>query len=209
MRNERMPLGIKTTGTQSASGEGSFPDLAQQRVIDVLMGDGCEEHQSRGGIETDGIHLVLMLPQHLEHLGMEWHHSLLACLGGCWDEPMGGETIDSQGFVNQEFSFLPPDAIPGECPEFPVAKTRAQPQEEQGIEPSIVGLQIGEDCLDLIGREDIGMPWGLVEFQGAGEEVSAFRQDTSEFGEDANDGSVLQTLLLHPGNEEVNVLSVS
>ena len=173
------------------------------------MGLGSEEHQPSWGIQTDGIHLDLMLPQHLEHLGMEGHHPLLACLGGCGDEPMGGETIDPQGFVNQEFSLLPPDAIPGQCPQFPVPKTRAQPQEKQGIEPGIVGLQIGEDCLDFICREDIGVPWGLGELQGARKQGSAFGFDATELTEDANDGLIFQTLLLHPGNEEVNVLAVS
>ena len=53
------------------------------------------------------------------------------------------------------------------------------------------------------------MPWGLVEFQGAGKEFAAVGKDSAEFGEDPDDGLVLETLLLHPGNEELYVLAVS
>jgi hypothetical protein len=45
----------------------------------------------------------------------------------------------------------------------------------------------------------------LVKLEFVGEEGSAFRQHPAAFGQDSDDGSVLQTLLLHPTNELLNI----
>ena len=209
MGNKGVPLGIKTTGFESASSEGSFPDFPQQRVVDVPVGDGCQEDESIGVEETQRVHLLLMLPQHLEHLLIQRHNPFFARLGSRGDEPMGCKSIDPEGLVNQQFSIRPMNAIPGECPEFPVTQTSAQPKQKEGIEPIFVALEILQDCLDLMGAKDIGESLGWLDFEGAGEEVPALGKDTSKFSEDADDGLIFQTLLLHPGNEEVNVLAVS
>ena len=116
-----MPLGIKTTGTQTATDQGSFPDLAKEGVVDVLVGDGGEEDQGIRGIEIDGGHVGLVVLEDLQDLMGQGHDPFFARLGGSRDETTGVETIDPQGLVDEQFPLLPPDAVPGQCSDFPVA----------------------------------------------------------------------------------------
>jgi len=77
-----VPLGIEPTGPETTAGEGAFPDLAEQRVVDVLMGDGGEEDQTIGVVETQGLHMALMPLKDLEEVVIEGDDAFFACFGG-------------------------------------------------------------------------------------------------------------------------------
>jgi hypothetical protein len=51
-------------------------------VVDVGVAGGGDKHQSVGVVNPQLLHLLLMLPQGLLHLGRQWHHTLFPCLSG-------------------------------------------------------------------------------------------------------------------------------
>ena len=83
---------------------------------------------------------------------------------------MGIETINPQGLTNQQFSIVPVDAIPTECPKFPVPESSAQPQEEQRVEPRLFCLDVLQNLLDVLSSQHITMNGGLRDFELIGEQ---------------------------------------
>ena len=61
---------------------GSVSRLCQQLIVDVLMGDGGEEDQTIGVVETQGLHMALMPLKDLEEVVIEGDDAFFACFGG-------------------------------------------------------------------------------------------------------------------------------
>ena len=75
-----MALGVEAAGLQSTTLQASVPHTTHQMVVDVAVAGGRDKHQPVRVIHAQVLHLQLMLPQGLQHLGRQWHHSLLARL---------------------------------------------------------------------------------------------------------------------------------
>ena len=72
-----------------------------------------------------------------------------------------------------------------------------------------MALEISQDVLDLSCGENVGVSLGFGCFEGRGKECPAVGKDPAELAEDAVDGSVLETVVLHPENEGIDVLAVA
>jgi len=80
-----MALGIEAAWLQSAAFQGAAPDPCKQVVIDIAVGVGRQEDQPVRVIETQLLHLPLVLPQDLSKQWGQRHQPLLACLGAAPD----------------------------------------------------------------------------------------------------------------------------
>ena len=123
MGNEGVPLRVQPAGFKTTTGQRPLPHLPQQRVIDVLMGDRGQEDQSIRFIEIQGPLVLMMVLEDLQNDLIERHDTFHTSLRGGGYEPMGIETINPEGLANQQFSILPVDAIPAECPKFSVPES--------------------------------------------------------------------------------------
>ena len=77
-----MALGVEAAGLQSTTHQAAVPHTTHQMVVDIRVAGGGDKHQSVGVANPQLLHLLLVLPQDLQHPGRQWHHTLPACLSG-------------------------------------------------------------------------------------------------------------------------------
>ncbi len=77
-----MALGVEAAGLQSTTLQAAVPHTTHQMVVDVGVAGGGDKHQPVGVVNPQVLHLLPVLLEGLQHLGRQWHHSLLTCLGG-------------------------------------------------------------------------------------------------------------------------------
>ena len=99
-----MALGIEASWLQTTAFERATPDPCKQVVIDIRVGVGREEDQSVGVIETQLLHLTLMLLQGGGDQRGEWDDPLLTCLGGAPDVLTGGIPVPPEGLADEDFT---------------------------------------------------------------------------------------------------------
>ena len=109
-----MALGVEAAGLQSTTLQAAVPHTTHQMVVDVGVAGGGDKHQPVGVIHAQLLHLLLMLPQGLQHLGRQWHHTLSPCLRWSPLHLPTGISITPQALADQHLTFLPADAIPGQ-----------------------------------------------------------------------------------------------
>jgi len=185
-----MPLGVKASWLQTAAFQGAAPDPCEQVVIDIAVGAGGEKHQPVGVIETQLLHLLLVL---LERCGEQWgerHYPLLACLGAAPNMISGGIPIPLEGLVNQYLLLIPVDTIPSQTPDFCISHPRAHPQQEERVKPFFVGLEVTQHRLDFSGREHITLDRPLGDFEGVTKQVAVASRALTAVHQDGADGAI-------------------
>ena len=80
-----MALGIKASWLQTAAFQGPTPDPCKQVVIEIAVGAGRKEDQPVRVIETQVLHLLLVLSQGAGDQWGERHQPLLTRLGASPD----------------------------------------------------------------------------------------------------------------------------
>lgn len=84
-----MALGIQASWLQTAAFQRPTPHPCKQVVIDIAVGVGGEKHQPVRVIETQLLHLLLVLLEGGCDQCGERHYPLLACLGAAPDVVSG------------------------------------------------------------------------------------------------------------------------
>lgn len=185
-----MALGIEASGLQTAAFQRAAPHPSKQMVIDIAVGAGSEEDQSVGVIETQLLHLLLVLLEDFSNQWRQRHQPLLACLGGSPDVLSGGIPVSLEGLVNQDFAVIPTEAVPSQSPDFGITHSSAHPQQEERVIPVLVGLEVLEHCLDFSGSEHIALHFPFLDFQGVGKQMAVASRALAAVHQHGADGVV-------------------
>ena len=119
------------------------------------MGAGGQEDQSVGVIETQLLHLVLVLLEGICKQGSQGHYPLLTSFGCAPNMISGGIPITLEGLINQYLTFYPVDTIPSQSPDFCISHSRAYPQQKEWIKPFLFYLEVTLHCLNISSGEHI------------------------------------------------------